>query len=215
MKNFLFLFTSALFIYSCSGDISDDSPQDQFKYLKKQYMKIAEETSMNDLKQKKNIEQAAQSLARSIKNTEFTEACKVIRISYEEYGSFKSIFSVFSNLNLTPEQNEEMFPYWEIKCSEKNNEKGSFRYSLKIHDMFMSEDEIILLESLSKNDKLNFKGDILASSAKTNKYNFYLALKFENMPYQAEFCFTETDTDSLLKCKEEVTFNDKKTITFW
>ena len=124
-----------------------------------------------------------------------------------------------TNLNLTAKQNDEMFPYWVIDCSEKKNGKGSFRYSIKVHDMFLSNDEINILNSLSKNDYLNFSANNIASSkANVSKYNFYLALGFSNMPYEAAFCIPKSDDEyenELFDCTEEPQFNDKKQITIW
>ena len=213
------LILSILFLISCGESSSSDSPKDNFKFLEKRYLKLADGTSINDQKELKSVASASHALARSLKGLEWSDECKIQEISYEDGTSFKSIFSVFTNFNLTPEQDKEMYPHWVIDCSEKKNGKGSFRYSIKVHDMFLSDNEIILLENLSKNDELNFSTNNIASSrANVSKYDFYLALGFSNMPYEAAICVPksmgELEIESLA-CSEEPKFNDEKKITIW
>tara|TARA_S200000501_G_scaffold354794_1_gene375843 strand:- start:433 stop:1086 length:654 start_codon:yes stop_codon:yes gene_type:complete len=209
---------SIFFLFSCGSSSSDDSIKENLKFLEKRYIKLADSTSINDQKEKKNVAQATKSLAKSLKGLDYSDNCKIQEISFEQLGSFKSIFSVFTNLNLTSEQNAEMYPYWVIECSEKKNAKGIFRYSVEVHDMFLSDEEVILLENLSKNDNLNFSANIASSSANISKYDFYIYLKFKNMPYETEFCIPKSKNDTettFLDCQEEIKFNDKKTIKFW
>lgn len=215
------LILSILFLFSCGGGgSSSDSPKENFKFLEKRYLKLAKGTSINDQKELINVASASRALARSLKGLEWSDKCKIEEISYEDGTSFKSLFSIFTNFNLTSEQDQEMYPHWVIDCSEKKNGKGSFRYSIKVHEMFLSDDEIILLSNLSKNKYLNFSANYIASSSiNLNEYDFYLDLGFSNMPYEVSFCIPksteEPETESLLSCSEEPIFNDEKKITFW
>lgn len=213
------LILSILFLISCGESSSSESPKDNFKFLEKRYKKLADGTSLSDQKDLQDIASASRALARSLKGSEWSDKCRMQKISYEYKGSFKSLFSIFTNLNLTAKQNDEMFPYWVIDCSEKKNGNGSFRYSIKVHDMFLSDDEITVLNNLSKNDYLNFSANNIASSrANVSKYDFYLALGFSNMPYEAAFCISKSDDEyenELFDCTEEPQFNDKKQITIW
>ena len=103
---------------------------------------------------------------KSLQDLTFKGKCYVDRISYSKS---QDRFSKIITDNLSPlseKQSAEQYPEWSIRCREnvKNSNDGFFqdtqgsKYDFLVSDIWLTEEEIDLLNDLREGDPFNFTG---------------------------------------------------------